>query len=59
MTLSLLFKLIVAILNAPAELQALVLLFQKSPEEKKQEILAQVTAWMDESSSSERPKWNQ
>jgi len=59
LTLSAIIQLIIAILKAPAEMRALILLFQKSPEEKKQEILAQVTAWMDDSSSSERPKWNQ
>ena len=57
MTLTAILQLIIAILKAPAEIRALVLLFSKSPEEKKQEISAQVKAWMEASSTGERPVW--
>ena len=57
MTLKIALELILAILRAPAEIRALVLLFSKSPEEKKIEITAQVKAWMEQSSGGDRPVW--
>lgn len=56
MTFASIIQLIVAILNAPEEIRALVLLFSKSSEEKKIEIRSQVKAMMDKSSSG-RPVW--
>lgn len=50
-------ELIIAVLKAPAEIRALILLFSKSPEEKKQEISKQVAAWMKQSEESDRPTW--
>lgn len=57
MTFTAIIQLIIAILKAPAEIRALVLLFSKSPEEKKMEIVSQVNAWMTKSSEGSRPKW--
>jgi hypothetical protein len=57
MTFTAIIELIIAILKAPAEIRALVLLFSKSPEEKKMEIVAQVNAWMNKSSGGSRPEW--
>jgi hypothetical protein len=52
-------QLFIAILKAPAEIRALVLLLSKSPEEKRQEIAKKVNLWMKESAESDRPKWNE
>jgi hypothetical protein len=52
-------QLFIAILKAPAEIRALVLLLSKSPEEKRQEIAKKVDLWMKESSESSRPKWDE
>ena len=57
MSFAMIFELIVAILKAPAEIRALVLLFSKSPEQKKIEISEQVKALMEESAGGDRPKW--
>lgn len=51
------FELILAVLKFPAALLEVARLFQKTPEEKHAEIVAQVKAWMDKSSSEERPTW--
>lgn len=57
-TIELILSAIIAALKFPSELGAFIKLVSQSPEEKRQEILAQVNAWMDESASGDRPKWN-
>lgn len=57
MSLGLILEIIVGILKFPGEMLAFVRLISKSPEEKRQEIMLQVGAWIDESSGGERPKW--
>lgn len=57
MTLSGFMAVLLAFLKFPGELTAFVRLISKTPEEKRQEIMVQVNAWMNESASGERPKW--
>lgn len=57
MTFGQIIQLFIAILKAPGEIRALVLLLSKSPEEKRQEIAKKVDLWMKESAESERPRW--
>lgn len=57
MSLMAILEVLLAILKFPAELSAFVRLISKSPEEKRQEIMVQVNAWMDASASGERPEW--
>jgi hypothetical protein len=57
MSLTLIIQAVLAALRFPGEVIALVKLLSKSPAERQQEIMLQVNAWMDESSSSERPHW--
>lgn len=59
MSLTQIISLFIAILKAPGEIRALVLLLSKSPEEKRQEIAKKVDSWMKESAESDRPRWNQ
>jgi hypothetical protein len=58
MSIGLILQVLLALLKFPKELSAFVRLLEKSPEQKRQEIQAQVSAWMKESAESERPKWN-
>jgi len=58
-TVLIILEAITAALKFPKELAALIKLLEKAPEEKRQEIVLQVDAWMKESSSSERPHWEQ
>lgn len=58
-TLSLLLSVLIAALKFPTELSAFIKLISASPEEKRQEILTQVNAWMDQSAAGDRPKWGQ
>lgn len=57
MSFAAILELIIAILKAPAEIRALVLLFSKSSEEKKIEISVQVKSLMEDSAGGDRPKW--
>lgn len=59
MSISQIISLFIAILKAPGEIRALVLLLSKSPEEKRQEIAKKVDLWMKESAESDRPKWEE
>lgn len=59
MNLTLILEVLLALFKFPSELGAFVNLLSKSPEEKRQAIMQQVDAWMNESQSSDRPKWNQ
>lgn len=56
-TLALILEAVVAALKFPGELSAFIRLVSKSPAEKRQEIMLQVNAWMDESASKDRPTW--
>jgi hypothetical protein len=58
MSIGLILQVLLVLLKFPKELSAFVRLLEKSPEQKRQEIQAQVSAWMKESAESERPKWN-
>lgn len=57
MTFAVVLEILLAILKFPKELSAFVRLISKTPEEKRNEIMLQVNAWMNESASGERPKW--
>lgn len=59
MTIASFITLLIAIFKFPAELSAFIKLLEKSPEEKKQEIMTQVDSWMNESASKDdgRPTW--
>lgn len=50
-------ELITLVLKFPSTILEVARLFQKTPEEKHQEIVAQVQAWMSKSSESDRPTW--
>lgn len=56
-SLSVILEVLLALLKFPGELSAFVRLISKSPEEKRQEIMTQVNAWMDDSASKDRPTW--
>lgn len=57
MTFAIFMEVLLALLKFPAELSAFVKLISKTPEEKRAAIMLQVNAWMNESASGERPKW--
>lgn len=48
-------EVITAVLKAPAEIRALIILLSKTPEEKRQEIMARVQRDFDESAKTGRP----
>jgi hypothetical protein len=52
-------ELIIAVLKAPAEIRALILLLSKTPEEKKIEISIKVAEIIKLSQESERPNWDE
>lgn len=54
-TVVLILQAIVAALKFPSELAALIRLLEKSPEEKRQEIMIQVDAWMRDSATGDKP----
>lgn len=56
-SIALILEVLLALLKFPAELGSFVRLISKTPEEKRNEIMKQVDAWMSESQSSDRPKW--
>ncbi len=57
MSLALILQVVLAALRFPKELGDFVRLLKKSPEEKRQKIASQVSAWMQESAESDRPSW--
>jgi len=57
MSLGAWIELLIAILKFPSAFLELARLFQKTPEEKHEEIIAQVKAWMDKSAAEDRPQW--
>lgn len=59
MSLAVILEIILAVLKFPSEMAAFVRLISKSPEEKRAEIMTQVNAWMEDSASGERPKWEE
>lgn len=62
-TFALILQAITAILKFPEEMRRFIQLISKSPEEKRQEINAQVEAWMKDSATGGdgeevgAPKW--
>lgn len=54
---ALILEAIVAVIKFPAAMESFIKLFRDSPEEKRQKIEAQVSAWAKESAESERPVW--
>lgn len=57
MTIAAWFELIMLVLKFPSTILEIAKLFEKTPAEKHQEIIAQVDAWMKQSSESDRPTW--
>ena len=57
MSLALILQVVLTFLKFPKELGDFVRLISKSPEEKRQQISEQVSAWMKESAESDRPTW--
>ena len=56
-TLALILEALIALWKFPDAMSAFIKLISKAPEEKRQEILVQVNAWMEESASKDRPTW--
>lgn len=46
-----------ALLKFPNALRDFIILFEKSDEEKRQQIQTQVGTWMKQSAESDRPNW--
>lgn len=59
MNITLILQLIIAAFKFPEEMSKFLKLIQKSPEQKRQEIVKQVDAWMKDSSESEEPIWEE
>lgn len=57
MSIGLLLEVLIAFFKFPAALRDFIRLLEKSDEQKRQEIQAQVQAWMKGSAESERPTW--
>ena len=57
MTLAAWIELITLVLKFPSSLLEVARLFQKTPEQKHEEIVSQVEKWLSQSSESDRPNW--
>ena len=57
MTLAAWIELITLALKFPSALLEVARLFQKTPEQKHEEIIGQVEKWLSQSSESDRPTW--
>lgn len=57
MSIALIIQVLLALFRFPTELSAFVRLISKSPEEKRQEILARIQAESDKIDQEGRPSW--
>lgn len=58
MSIGLILQVLLALLRFPKALGDFVRLLEDSPEEKRQQIQVQVSAWMKDSAESDRPIWD-